>query len=329
MKNKNKASILLLFIFLYCMPGFAQDAFMHTQGVMKQEFMNPAYNSFKDYISVNLMNRLQWNNKMDGSPKTYAANVYVPVSLSGLGIGFTAITESIGLREKVSFTGSISHNLRVSSSNNLAFGYSLGFQNLSYDMARLTTYTDINAGDLELNSTNLNAALGIFYFTPVYFVGLSSNTLINKNNYSAGGLLPGFDFTAGFIYRINEAILFRPDMVVKYYPVKLYKSNNGQISDTDAAPIVDLALNFLLAGKLWLGTSHRFGQAQTFSADVIVKESFKLGYTFEWGIGKGANQYSSHGLRLVWSIIPKRALQGFDRSERHNITGMLSSYLYK
>ncbi|MBW8326106.1 MAG: PorP/SprF family type IX secretion system membrane protein [Prolixibacteraceae bacterium] len=328
MKNRYHKILFILFLFQLSLPGFAQDALMHTQSIMKQEFMNPAYSSFKDFTSINLMSRHQWYNKIDGAPETFAANVYVPVSLSGFGVGFTAVTESVGLREKVSFTGSLSHNLRINSSNYLAFGYGFGFQNVSYDMNRLKTYSDVNPGDLELNATNLSATLGVFYFAPVYFVGLSSNTLINKNNYSSG-LLPGFDFTTGFMYRINESVIFRPDVVLKYYPVNVYEMESGKLQKSSVDPIIDIAANFLLAEKVWFGTSHRLGQAQTFSADVIVRQTFKFGYTFELGMGKGVNKFSSHGFRLNWNIIPKRAMQGFGRSERHNITGMLSSYLYR
>lgn len=329
MKNKYNIFALLLCLLALSFPGEAQDGQMHTQSIVKQEFINPAYSSFKDYTSINLMSRHQWYNQMDGSPETYAANIYVPVSLSGFGLGLTAITETIGLRQKVSFSGSLSHNIHVGTSNYLGFGYGFGMQNNTYDMDRLRTYSDINPAELVLNSTNFHATLGLFYYAPMFFVGLSSNTLINKSNYNGSWLLPGFDFTSGFMYRINNAVIFRPDMVVKYYPVKSYSVEGGQISESAVIPVIDVAVNFLLLEKLWLGTSHRVGQAQTFSADFIVKETFKIGYTFELGIGQGVNQFSSHGLRLAWSIIPKRALQGFDRSERHNIPGMLNSYLYR
>ncbi len=328
MKNRYNIYILILFLFQLSLPGYGQDDIMHTQGIMKQEFMNPAYNSFKDYTSINLLTRQQWYNRMDGTPKIYAANVYLPVSLSGLGIGLTVIEESIGLREKVSFSGSLSHNIRVGASNYLAFGYGIGVQNISYDMNRLKTYTNLSIGGLDLNSTNLNAQLGIFYYGPMYFAGLSSNLLFNKNNFDSGSLLPGFDFTSGFVYQISDDVIFRPDMVLKYYQADFYESGNGQITKSTADPVFDLGLNFLLAGKLWVGTSHRFGQAQTFSADVFVRDAFKVGYTFELGIGKGMNQFNSHGVRLVWDIKTERALQGFDRTGRHNIKGLMRTYMY-
>jgi len=302
---------------------------MFDQNVMKQEFMNPAYNSFKDYISVNLMTRHQWFNKLSGSPTTYAANVYFPVNLSGFGVGVMAVNQSIGLRKKVSFSGSFSHNLRVSSFDYLALGYGVGVQNMSYDMNKIITYPDVDLGGLELNSTNLTASIGLFFYDPMFFLGLSSNFLVNSDKkYAQSGLIPGFDFTSGLMYPINDKILIRPDMVLKYYPVKMYLYENGGKQESKADPIFDLGLNVLLAEKLWVGTSHRFGQAQTFSVVLNVRESFRFGYTFELGIGKGINQFNSHGVHLAWDIVRGRALSGFSRSGRYN-NGHMNSHLYR
>ena len=326
MKNRIKICFVILFFVQLGLQGFGQDEIMHTQGVMKQEFLNPAYNSFKDYTSINLMTRQQWYNQMDGTPKIYAANVYIPVSLSGLGVGLTVIKESIGLRDKISFSGSLSHNVRLGTSNYLAFGYGLGIQNISYDMNRLKAYPDFSTSGLDLNSTNLNTQLGIFYYGPMYFAGLSSNILFSKNNYSSGSLLPGFDFSAGFVCKISDEVIFRPDMILKYYQVDVYNSESSEIKKSTTDPILDLGVNFLLADKLWVGTSHRFGEAQTFSVDVFVRDAFKVGYTFELGLGKGSNQFNSHGIRLVWDIKTQRAFQGFDRAGRHNMT---RTYMYR
>ena len=329
MKIRFRGSILLLLLTHLSLQLAAQDVLMHTQSITKQEFLNPAYNSFKDYTSVNLMSRHQWFNKMPGSPEMYAANMYVPISLSGFGIGFTAISESIGLRQKVSFAGNLSHNVRVSTQNYLAFGYSLGIQNISYDMNRLRTYPDITISGLDLNTTNTNIGIGFFYYSPVFFAGISSNTLINGSKYQDNTFLPGFDLTSGFMYRINDQILLRPDFILKYYPVDELIYRNGEVFKSKTDPILDVSINILLDEKLWLGTSHRFGQAQTFSADVIIKESYKIGYTYELGTGKGMNQFSSHGIRLAWNIIPRAALQRFDRHGRINLRGKMNTYLYK
>lgn len=325
----NRKHILLFLLLHVCVLGVAQDALMHTQSVMKQEFINPAYNSFKDFTSVNLMSRYQWVSKIDGAPETYAVNVYSPINLSGLGVGFMAINQSIGLRRRLSFSGSFSHNLRVNSSDYLAFGYSVGFQSVAYDVQRLETYPDLDLGTIDFNVTNTTAAFGLVFYDPAYFVGLSSNLLFAGNKSGSGWLVPGFDLTSGFMYNISKGVFFRPDFVLKYYPVKQTIYENGKQYQSLVSPLLDIGINFLLAEKVWLGTSHRFGQAQTCSVDVLIREAFKIGYTYEIGLGKGINQFSSQGIRLTWNLIPKRALKGFDRSGRYNTKGRMCTYLYR
>lgn len=258
---KNKKHLLLFFFFQMSLIGFAQDLLMQTQSVMKQEFINPAFNSFKGFTSVNLMTRYQWYNQVSGAPVTYGANVYIPISLSGLGVSFMAINQSIGLRQKTSFSGSFSHNLSISNTDYLALGYSVGLQNVSFDTNRLQTYPDLNMGGLELSTTDLSVSFGLFYYNPAFFVGLSSNVLITSPKYEFGWLIPGFDFTAGYMYNLSPSVFFRPDMVLKYYPLKQVVYENGEISKSMVDPILDVGLNFLLSERLWLGTSHRFGDA--------------------------------------------------------------------
>ena len=328
MRNK-KIYIVLLLLISIGSRSVAQDVLMQTQNIMRQEFLNPAYSSFKDFTSINLMSRYQWINNLQGAPKTYAANVYLPVSLSGFGLGFTAISQSIGLRQKMSFNASFSHNVRVGLSDYLALGYGFGVQNVTYDMNRLLTHTDIDPSSLDLNATDMSVNVGLFFYDPAFLVGLSSNVLFNRDSFDSGWLVPGFDFTTGFMYHVNRSLLFRPEVVVKYYPTKFYLVEENKKNQSMVDPIMDVGINFLLGERLWLGTSHRLGEAQTFSVDMVVRETFKFGYSYELGLGNSLNQISSHGIRLTWNIIPKRAFRGYDRSGRYNMKAMMSTNLYR
>ena len=326
MKNKYQILLLLVFLINNSFPAMAQDIMMHTQGILKQEFFNPAYNSFKDYASFSLLNKYQWTGSMNGAPKTYAVNAYIPVKLSGLGFGITAITEEIGLRNKVSFTGNLSHNVKVGENGYLAFGYGIGMQNISYNTQKMKTYEGSEITS-DINSTDYNFALGMFYYGNSYFAGLSTNVLVSGTDYTGGQILPGVDVTTGYVHRFSESLLLKPEMILKYYPVRSTYYQSAEASKSRAKPVLDLGINALLMSRMWLGTSFRIKQAWTFSADVIIKDAFKLGYTFEWGVGKGINQFNSHGIRLVWNLIPSYALKGFNRSSRYK--GAIIDEIYR
>lgn len=326
---KNKEYILLFFLFHLCITGFAQDVLLQTQSSMKQEFINPAFSSLKSYTSINIMSHYQWLNQLSGTPVTYAANIYIPISETGLGVSFMAINQSVGLRKKTSFTGSFSHNLRINRVNFLSLGYSVGLQNVSYDTKRLQAYPDINLDGLNLSDTDAGVSVGMLYYDPAFFVGLSSTMLVTRSKFDPGWLIQGFDFTAGYMYSINSSFLLRPDLVLKYYPVNRFLDENGEKMESGGDPVLDVGLNLLLADRLWLGTSHRLGQAQTFSVDIIINEAIKFGYIYELGMGKGLNQYSSQGIRLVWNFNAKTEKRGFNLSDLHYISNKMGTYLYR
>ena len=332
MKNNYILSICfaLFVLLLECQYAVSQDEMMHTQSVMKQEYLNPAYNSFKDFTSISLFSRQQWSNTVVGSPETYAASFYTPMRLSGLGIGLITISEKIGLRNKVSASGSLTTNVRLASTSYLAFGFGLGFESTTYDRERMILqYPGLDIGDFDLNYTKTSITLGFFYYATHVFCGLSSNTLIDRQRISGDWFLPGFDFSLGSMHQLNKNVMFRPELAIKYYHVRdvVYDDGIRNISFFD--PIYELSANFLLDNRLWLGTSRRFNQAHTFSVDVIIHEKLKLGYTYELGIGSGLNQFNSQGIRLSWNFTSSdRARRNFQLPSG-SVHRSSTNYLYK
>ena len=285
----------------------AQDVSMHTQGILQQEFLNPAYNSFKEYTSFSAYNRMQWDSKFDYSPESYVANLFVPINQTRLGINAGVIVEDVGLRNTTEFKLSLCNNIRVSSNGYLAFGYSVGFLQNSFDRDKIISYPDEDLSFL-LNQTDLNTfyptvSLGMLYLSRKWFAGISSMTTSLKKDMDNSQYLPGFDFSCGAMFRLSPWLKMRPGFIMKYYNEKVTKSENGIVNNNYRVPaLYDFSTNFLIADRVWIGTSHRLNQAQTFSLDLLVGKNLKLGYTFEYGIGDGLNQFNSNGLRLSYLI---------------------------
>lgn len=129
---------------------------MHTQGIMQQEFLNPAYNSFKDYMSIAFYNRMQWGNKFEYSPETYVTNLFMPINKTRLGANLGVIVEDIGLRKTTEFKLSLCHNIQLTQHSFLAFGYSVGFLQNSFDRNKIINYPDEDISFL-LTQTDLNS----------------------------------------------------------------------------------------------------------------------------------------------------------------------------
>ena len=303
--------MLITTFLLISLHSGAQDVSMHTQGILQQEFLNPAYNSFKDYTSMSVYNRMQWDNKFKYAPESYVANIFVPINQTRLGLNAGVIVEDIGLRNTTELKLSLCNNIRININSYLAFGYSVGFLQNNFDRDKIISYPDEDLSFL-LNQTDLNTiyptvSLGILYLSRKWFAGISSMTTSLKKDMDNSQYLPGFDFSCGAMFRLSPWLKMRPGFIMKYYNEKVTKSENGVVNNNYRVPaIYDFATNFLIANRVWLGTSHRLNQAQTFSIDLLVGKSFKVGYTFEYGIGDGLNQFNSNGLRLSYQIRQNR-----------------------
>jgi len=284
---------------------------MHTQGILQAEFLNPAYNSFKDYVSLGFYNRMQWGSAFKYSPETYVANLFLPVRKTRLGVSLGFIMEDLGLRQTTEFKLSACYNIRLSGDKLLAFGYSVGFLQNSLDQDKIISYPDEDLSFLllqeELNSTYPTTSVGLMFLTPRWFLSLSSMTIGFKKEMDDSQYFPGFDFSGGSLFVLSPWLKLRPGFIMKYYNEKGIKYASGISNKYKVPTIYDVSANFLISERVWLGTSHRFNQAHTFSTDLLIVNSLKLGYTFELGIGEGLNQFNSHGLRLSYSFGHKRA----------------------
>ncbi len=276
-----------------------------SQSVVNQEFFNPAYNSFKSAASISLFNRWQWA-KMKNSPKTYALNAYIPLYESALGLGTTVLSESIGLRDITTMFASISHNVKLSSNSFLSLGYGLGFESICYNKDDMIGNDGVDLSVVSgLNTFSPAANIGLMYLSSSFFAGISSNMVFRKTDFTST-LVPGFDFVTGMASRISDNIIFKPSMVVKYYLERRIETDPLYNKKKIARTLIELTANFKLGDLLWVGTSHRFNQAQSILVEIPLFEKLKLGLNYEIGIGSGLNQLNSQSVRLVWDFGAKK-----------------------
>lgn len=276
-----------------------------SQSITNQEFFNPAYNSYKSGASISLFSRRQWAN-MSNSPETYALNVYVPLRKSALGIGATVLSESIGLRNINTMFASLSHNVKLSSNSFLAFGYGLGFESITYRRGEMVGNWGVDLSNVsELNTFSPAANLGLMFLSSSFFIGISSNMVLRKTDFSSS-FIPGFDFTTGMAMSLGHKIIFKPSLVVKYYEERRLGTDPNYDNRRIARALVAISANFKIGDYLWLGTSHRFNQAQSIIVEIPLFDRLKLGLNYEIGIGSGLNNLDSQSISLAWNFANKK-----------------------
>jgi type IX secretion system PorP/SprF family membrane protein len=290
---------------------------------VNQEFFNPAYNSFKSGASISLFNRWQWA-KMDNSPRTYALNAYCPLLKSALGIGTTVLSESIGLRDITTMYATLSHNVKLNSKSFLSLGYGIGFESICYNKDEMVGNSGVDFSAVSgLNTLSPAANIGLMYLTSSFFVGISSNMVFRKTDFTST-LVPGFDFMTGIASRISNNIIFKPAIVVKYYQERRIGTDPLYNKKKNAQTLIELSANFKLGDLLWVGTSHRFNQAQSILVEVPLFEKLKLGLNYEIGIGSGLNQLNSQSIRLVWDFgAKKKYLRSYKRRNIPNYSPII------
>ncbi|MDE5421155.1 type IX secretion system membrane protein PorP/SprF [Ancylomarina sp. DW003] len=304
---------------------------LSVPAITKQEFFNPAYNSYKEYVSLNVMSRQQWYNAGVDGPKVLAANAYIPLGKRALGLGTTIVSEEVGLRSVNTFYLSLSKKLRLGTDAHLALGVGMGVQGESYDRKKMIHYPEVNFNRVELSQTNPAFTMGMMAMVSNFFMGISSNITVSKNDFDYK-YLTGFDGTIGMVKAVNEDFVYKLALVSKYYIQNQIKAGqDGKLDNGYVSPILDLSFHCFLFSSIWLGTSHRLNEAQTFtlSARFGKVKKITVGYTYEKGIGSGLNRYDTQGIFLSYNFLKKSSRKKAYFKKRSVLYDTpLSEYLY-
>ena len=304
---------------------------LSVPAITKQEFFNPAFNSYKDHISLNMMSRQQWYNAGIEGPKVLALNGFVPIGKGDIGIGGTVISEDIGLRSVNTAYLNLSKDLRIAMDAHLAFGLGLGIQSESYSRKEMVHYPEVNFDGVDFHQVNPALSMGTMLMVSNLFLGASSNITVSKNDFDYK-YLAGFDGVAGIVKVVNPDFVYRLALVGKYYIQNKFEAGkDGKLNNGYVDPILDLSFHCFLFERIWLGTSHRFKEAQTLTVSARLGKSKRLtlGYLYEKGIGSGLNRYDTQGVFLSYNFLKKgRSRKGYFQKRKVRYVKPLSEYLY-
>lgn len=299
-------TVTLFALLLVGKSSFAQNELLYSQTIVDKEFINPAYNAIKGFASVNILKSEQWKNKIEGAPKSMALNGYMPIKKSGLGIGLNIIGEEIGLRENILINVNLSQKIRLSRNSFVAMGLGIGVQKSNYAIKDIISLAEQGEySGLDYDETNPQLIMGLFYGTPTYYAGISTNIMIAGLS-DGNHMLPGFDLSAGYKIRTN-ALKIIPDIGYTYYKVReSLKLGEKDKYVSNSVSILTASCSVIIADKIQLATGHRFNFSQSFSFDIIIQKKLKVGYVYEIGVGDRVNIFDSQGIRLSVDLSGKR-----------------------
>lgn len=298
MKNLLTALIILMATVL-----FAQSDPLFSQYMFNKLAINPGYAGSRELLTADILYRNQWV-KIKGAPKTISFSVHAPLKNQHVALGLSMYNDKISPMSNTGALATFAYRILFPKSK-LSFGIQAGIKNNGIDMNDLTAY---NESDPFLSyqvrkKVMPDANFGVYYYSQKYYVGLSFRQLLQNETVvvtdTAGKtqfnrLLTHFYGMAGVAIPINENVVFRPSMLVKY--VK------------NAPPQLDLNVSFLFSNILWFGASYRTEKAISLMTEIIVSKNLRVGYSYDiWLNELKIYNKGSHEIRLSYDFnIDKR-----------------------
>lgn len=299
-----KKIIYILFFALSFSIAKAQQDPQYSQYMFNHVVINPGYTGSKDALSTTLQMRKQWVG-IDGSPQTNDFSIHGPLKSKNIGLGGHIVLEQIGPKRWISGYGDFAYHIKIGKGK-LGLGVSAGMISYQYDFSKITYNTSELAsttiGELNRNKTSFDANFGAYYRTNAMFIGYGITHITEPKLYqiTTGGTInpTTFNFNAkrhhfitiGRGFRLSDNVIFSPSILIKSLEMA-----GGQN--------IDVNFNFLLAKKLWLGTSVRSSKNVIVLAQYLINPKFKIGYSFDYvygGISKGRN--NSHEIMLGYNF---------------------------
>lgn len=285
-----------LFILFLSLSTFAQQDPLFSQYMFNKLLLNPAYTGSREVLTVDLLDRYQWVG-IDGAPRTFTVGAHMATRSKKVGLGVYAYRDAIGPMVNQGLMASYAYRLLMPGGS-LSFGLQAGFKYFDFD------WTQINVEDpdyvfnpQDVKRFTPDANFGIYYQSKRYFAGLSSKQLFqNEYGKSYSGdkttytkLLRHFYAMGGAAFPVDDKIVFRPSMLVKF---------------VKNAPVqLDVNASVLFDNIFWVGASYRTEQAVVLLTEFRITKTVRVGYSYDIYFGpllpynKG-----SHEIRLGFDL---------------------------
>ena len=284
---------------------FAQQDPLFSQYMFNKLVVNPGYAGSRELLAFDAIYRNQWVN-IEGAPKTISASLHTPLNNPHLALGMSILNDRLGPMKYNSVMATFAYRI-IFPEGKLSFGLQAGIKHSGLDYNNLESFDESDPLFIYQikNKVVPDANFGVYYYTDMYYVGLSSHQLLQNQTVvvtdTAGNnqftkLLTHFYGMAGVALPITDYVVFRPSILAKF--VK------------NAPPQLDLNASFLFSKVLWLGVSYRTEKAISLMTEINVLQNLRIGYSYDiWLNELKVYNKGSHEIRLSYDFnLNKRML---------------------
>lgn len=242
------------------------------------QVMNPAYAGMWEKIGFTTLVRKQWAG-INRSPLTESFSFHSPLRNDAVGVGLNIMNDHFALENRLSVLADYAYEVYLTSRMRLRLGVKFGFLNYKNPLTEYELYPDNKydvAFDEDVDLKFLpNFGVGIFLYQDNFYFGFAAPKLIendlkeNFHNYSTSAEVRTIYLNGGYILPVDPLnfLVFKPTLLVRA---------------TWGTPLqYDLAANFLLRERLWLGLVYRSGGALCATGNWMFSNKMRVGFAMD------------------------------------------------
>ncbi|MCS6969049.1 MAG: type IX secretion system membrane protein PorP/SprF [Cytophagales bacterium] len=315
MKKELTYLLVLLWAMLLVKEGASQQDAQFTQFMFNQLYVNPATAGIDSrFVHFNLIHRRQWvgySTTLDGDGGAPISTVFtatMPINIIRSGIGIQVLNDALGPITNNDIQFSYAYHHPFKNQARLSIGIRGGVYNQAFDFGKLRPNEPndpLIIGRGRESQFVPDFAVGIYYSTPKYFAGISTNHLFQPSfeygtTFALSPLERTYTFLGGGEVILSPSVSLQPSAIVK--------TNLRNVLSYEGALLAHLKQ------KYHIGASFRdLGPISSISAIVSTRllkdNSMSMGYAFDYEItGAAAKAATSHELRITYRIpAPKKA----------------------
>ncbi len=249
--------------------------------------INPAFVGSKDKFSVGLERGLNFVrlddfdfNALEGSPKTFYANVYTPINQS-FGVGLSFVNATVGPLKETLLNADISYKIDLQNESSLSLGVKGGVSFLeigllSINLPQTAPGVDPLFSD-NSKDTNANLGVGLYYNNHKFSAGISVPNFLVRSLNAQGDIITrdkviNYVVSSLYIFEISDRIEFTPAAMV-IFPSK------GDAS-------YYLAGNFDFKGILGAGVNYSKDNFGILLSSPKIADLIRVGFRIEFPANK-------------------------------------------
>lgn len=296
----------------------AQQTIQFSQYMFNGLALNPAYAGYKEDLTLNLTDRIQWVGIND-APKTSSVAVdgLVNQDNKNVGLGFIATMDQLGPESSVSAYANYAYRLRLDALDTKRLCLGIGVGVLQYSLNG-SKFNPLDEGDGSVPAGSVNKItpdfrFGVYYSSSSVYFGASVFNLLSgafNNIVDDPEIIKPvrtFYLTGGAMVPLSDGIDLKPSFMVK--------------EDFKGPANIDLTSYLTFNKTIWIGVTYRMGisawnsnlkgdlQGQDAMAAMLqyyVSERFRIGYAYDFTVSKLAGyENGTHELSLS-IIFPNR-----------------------